>query len=679
MLSKKLSICWYLILFSVVITFISGCSDELSSILDEDQTEYDSRRILSDASSIDKDDNILTDAPDVYVRPSKILETTEGFKIFYFAKNKEPKDLVGLIKAQMGVKAISAATGTNQLIINCDNKDQANEVISYIEKVDVPAIQVKIECMVVENYADFTMDRETKVKVGELFGDDNLIITGPDDGWGFFPGASLREAKRGTYGMSIGYSSADVSFLIDMLSSRGYLKVMMNPIVTTAANKPAKILSKDYVPIVEIVTGKDILPYNKTVYIWVEDSLTITPTVYADGSIGLAGNIKFSSKNTPEGVVQNRIITERSVDLKETRVPVGNSLIIGGFQKSEKFSVIRGFPFLKDLPLIGFMFSSKDFEERAKEITFIITPSIASKGIDFNDMVDTVQEMHRTHSSTESITDKLTGIVTDPFSEGKYREKMEEMAATETIERMKAEVEAAKTDREVQQAKQRLVEFEAKLKAGAEAKKKAQSAAKSYSEKVKQLEEAKKKLQEAQKATQEKSTAQIQAAKAEYDKFVKETETLKKEFEKYQAEVDKNTAQLKESTAQINKLLETKAAIEAEKKRLQQKKAEVEKAVEEAKAKQAAREKAAKEKAEREAAEAAAAKAKAEAAAKEAESQQVEADKQENVESAAPSEQPAEESSAETGGQEVEEPAVSQTDTEGSVETNKAEDVKSAG
>jgi hypothetical protein len=457
------------------------------------------------------------------------------------------------------------------------------------------------------------MDRETQVKVGELFGDDDLVVTGPKNGWGFFPGASLREAKRGTYGMSIGYSSEEVSVLIDMLSSRGYLKVMMNPVVTTTANKPATIVSKDRVPIVKIVTGRDILPYNITEYTWVEDSLTVTPTVYSDGSIGLATSIKFGSKNTPEGVVQNRIITERSVDMKETRVPVGNSLVIGGFKKSEKFSVIRGFPFLKDLPLIGFIFSSKDFEERAKEITFILTPSIASEGIDFNEMVDKVQELHKTHKSEESITDRLTGIVTDPFSQGSYTEKVEQMAAQETIDRMKAEVQAAQTEREAQQARERLAEFEAKLKAEAEAKQKAQQAAKEYAAKLKALEEAKTKLEAAQKAELDKSSSQLEAAKAQYEKLSKEAEQTKNALEAQQKQVEQSQSQLKQTTEEINKLLEEKKAIEAEKQKLIKEKAEAEKAAQEARAKREAQERA-----EREAAEAAAAAAKAAAEAEEA-------------------------------------------------------------
>ena len=50
---------------------------------------------------------------------------------------------------------------------------------------------------------------------------------------------------------------------------------------------------------------------------------------------------------------------------------------------SEERSVVRGSPFLQDLPVIGMFFSSKDFEEKAMEVIFILTPSISSGGIEF--------------------------------------------------------------------------------------------------------------------------------------------------------------------------------------------------------------------------------------------------------------------------------------------------------
>jgi type II secretory pathway component GspD/PulD (secretin) len=59
---------------------------------------------------------------------------------------------------------------------------------------------------------------------------------------------------------------------------------------------------------------------------------------------------------------------------------VGESLVIGGIRKNKEFAGVRGVPILKDLTLIGFLFSSEDTENRAVETIFILTPTISTDG-----------------------------------------------------------------------------------------------------------------------------------------------------------------------------------------------------------------------------------------------------------------------------------------------------------
>ena len=84
---------------------------------------------------------------------------------------------------------------------------------------------------------------------------------------------------------------------------------------------------------------------------------------------------------------------------------------MGGLSKPERVSVIRGVPFLKDIPLLGVLFSSKDFEDRAKEILFIITPSISSGGQDYPKMLEDIREKH----AKPEYQNFLEEILTDPF------------------------------------------------------------------------------------------------------------------------------------------------------------------------------------------------------------------------------------------------------------------------
>jgi type II secretory pathway component GspD/PulD (secretin) len=191
----------------------------------------------------------------------------------------------------------------------------------------------------------------------------------------------------------------------------------MNPTIETVNGQKAKIMMRDNVPLEKILLepGFD-RPFSLTAYQWVEDKLEVTPQVFADGSISLATSIQLGSKSKPEGVAQTSIITERSIEVAGNRIKPGNSLVIGGIRKSEERSVVRGIPFIKDIPVIGALFSSKDFEEKATEIMFILTPSISSGGVEYHEMMDQIREKY-TRPTMES---GLGKVLTDPLGIGTH-------------------------------------------------------------------------------------------------------------------------------------------------------------------------------------------------------------------------------------------------------------------
>ncbi len=124
------------------------------------------------------------------------------------------------------------------------------------------------------------------------------------------------------------------------------------------------------------------------------DSLEITAHVFADGYISLETTAVLGSKNTPEGVKQVPIITTKRITNKQNRIRQGQSLVIGGMRKNEEFAVVRGVPILKDIPLIGFLFSSEDTEQRAVETIFILTPSISTNGRSREEVMKEVKRIH---------------------------------------------------------------------------------------------------------------------------------------------------------------------------------------------------------------------------------------------------------------------------------------------
>ena len=93
---------------------------------------------------------------------------------------------------------ISQNAPTNQMIIDCANDEEADKVLEFLEMVDVPPIQVNIDCLILERFGDETMDWETSIMIENFLGQG---ITLGEARYGAttagildpaFPGASLR-------------------------------------------------------------------------------------------------------------------------------------------------------------------------------------------------------------------------------------------------------------------------------------------------------------------------------------------------------------------------------------------------------------------------------------------------------------------------------------------------------
>ncbi|MCK5172837.1 MAG: hypothetical protein KAR47_05565, partial [Planctomycetes bacterium] len=529
---------------------LCGCGDFFS----RKATELEARAILQELSQVKESPHVNNTLPAIYLAPPKILPMETGVKVFYFTKHHAVDYLGKLVIEQFSPKGadpkgkplfsggwmISHNPATNQLIVQCPNEDAADTVLEFLDNVDVPPVQINVDCLILERFGDETMDWETSIWIENFLGEGislgearanfgafsdrgvfQPIADGPFAGLDpAFPGASLREGARSTFGLDFGYwinkgiPGHQVRTVVDMLISRGYLKILLNPTLETVNGKRATVSIRDFAPIDKIVVkaGFDE-PFRMTDYEWVEDTLTVTPHVFADGSIGLTTDIKIGSKSKPEGVIQTSIITERTINIEENRIAPGQSLIIGGMRKSEKRSVVRGVPFFKDLPIIGVLFSSKDYEEKATEIIFILTPSISSGSVEHSKIVEEIRKKHASPKFETGLTDMLT----DPFGSTVYTDVVEQKAIEAETERIKAEMELVDVGKELSVTQDKLSAANKKAKLERERLDKARTAtAKAQAEAqvaVAEAELARKQATEAlRKADVEKAKAQ-QAAK----------------------------------------------------------------------------------------------------------------------------------------------------------------------
>lgn len=543
------------------------CVGGICRLFAQTNTEHNAEKALKDLQ-IDttvNDPNIPI--PEIYETPPKIVRQMVGgkeeFKLFYFCKQHTSDELQTIVHEQFATKlfnekgkstqvtdyTVSSNPATNQLIVRCPLLEDAEAVKELLESVDVPPIQVKIDCLISEIYADFTFDRETTIAIENLFGEDITLKPGgtafganvqqlvlDDEFLPAFPGASLRELIRSRMGLKIGYlsTSHDFTALVDLLESRGYLKILMNPMIETINGKTAIVKQEQHVPLQTITKllpggGGQLTTFQtQTEYIDVIDSLEITPHVFADGSIALETDILLGAKNTPDGVKQVPIVTKKEISSKENRIRPGESLIIGGIRKAESFGVVRGVPILKDIPILGFLFSGEDTEQRAVETVFVLTPTYSTGGRPKQEVMKEIRKKHAP-ASPGALQEAITDFFGDQSSE--ERQKRDALEAERSRLNADAEMEHARSiTRETEARTERLT---------AEAQKATSDAAKTKADADKLMAEAKKLMAEAEAkakmAEKAKKEAEAEKAKIAEQKAKTESETEKPEARKDKA------------------------------------------------------------------------------------------------------------------------------------------------
>ncbi len=224
---------------------------------------------------------------------------------------------------------------------------------------------IQVDCLVVEVFTDLKMDWETSIIAENLLGDKVSFRNSTLSGYTRAAEVLLRKAAGATAATkdksaeNKRVTQEQFRAFVDMLTSRGYLRILMNPRIQVVDGKTAKIMSAQKISSTQ---GS------------IEDSIQITPHVFADGHITLQVEATISSKSIPKGVEQIPIITTREVSTL-VRTSPGESRIIDGLKETGKSSETDS--------------NVKDTKEQATEVLFILTPTIITPATDSQEKTDT--------------------------------------------------------------------------------------------------------------------------------------------------------------------------------------------------------------------------------------------------------------------------------------------------
>jgi len=201
------------------------------------------------------------------------------------------------------------------------------------------------------------------------------------------PNSNVPLRARNIFGSNSIFNSSQFNSeaLLNFLAQNGNVNSISNPKIMTLNNQKAIISVGDtiyYKYASKVVTDQNGNPQAEYTIEskFVGVILDITPQISDNGEIILSINPRISAFKDPTQLSNpNRDMppdTKDNTMISVVKLKNNERLVLGGLITDDKMLQVNGVPILKEIPLIKYLFSSKEKVSTKKELVFVITPRI---------------------------------------------------------------------------------------------------------------------------------------------------------------------------------------------------------------------------------------------------------------------------------------------------------------
>lgn len=178
------------------------------------------------------------------------------------------------------------------------------------------------------------------------------------------------DVPRGVNYTSVG-SDHRIEGAIRALEDRGALRILAQPTLTAISGEEAKFLAGGELPYVTYDPEGDDRLRRSVIFKPYGVELSFTPVVKANGTIGLKVDTSVSEPKSDWSISKRQAST--SVEL-----PSGTTLAIGGLLQEGSSQNIQQFPVLGDIPILGALFRSREYQSNQTELVILVTPYLVA-------------------------------------------------------------------------------------------------------------------------------------------------------------------------------------------------------------------------------------------------------------------------------------------------------------
>ena len=165
---------------------------------------------------------------------------------------------------------------------------------------------------------------------------------------------------------------------LDLLVTQGHARILSSPDLVSMPGKEATFLVGGQIPI-PVSNGLG------TVSITYKDygvNLDVTPNLLGDGSVETKINPEISDLDFGNGIQINGFVVPA---LKTSRISTdvitkdGESIVMGGLLRRIETKNLTKIPLLSDIPILGKLFTSTNYQTSNTDVVFVMTPTVVTK------------------------------------------------------------------------------------------------------------------------------------------------------------------------------------------------------------------------------------------------------------------------------------------------------------
>jgi len=277
-------------------------------------------------------------------------------------------DVLPHIVPTQGRGSITVDVRNNQIIITdiATKVKKAKEIVKEIDKVTP---QVMIEARIVEATDTFTREIGTSWEISGTRTDGSLGGTLGYDMSATNPPTTTLGSIGFKFARLLGNTFDVVDARLAALESEGNVKIISAPKILTLDNKPAKIKQGLAYPYNKLDADGNTTTEFKDIAL----ELEVTPHITPDERV----TMKIVIKNNEIGaVINNQISFTTKEAYTELLVDDGDTIVIGGIRKTKKNVGEEGLPYLRKIPVLGWLFKVETDEDTFEELLIFITPRV---------------------------------------------------------------------------------------------------------------------------------------------------------------------------------------------------------------------------------------------------------------------------------------------------------------